>query len=257
MHRQHARSLSALSHHRMRPGCASPRPSPPSPSPLAKISPRSVKKTPPAPNSSMKAGGTRHRPRHGHGRDAPPCSGRRHGRQFPVSAAGAQEKNFSRSVKKTPPAPNTSMKAGGTRHRPRHGHGRDAPPASAADTAGSSLPQRLEPRKKENFPRSVKKTLTAPNSSMKAGGTRRDPRPQAPSFPGPTCTGPAPGATPHHPLTQECSWNESQSSLIWPTSRPPPPDVWITRPCTAISAKAVTCRKPTPMCRWIPASPGT
>ena len=193
MHRQHARSLSALSHHRMRPGCASPRPSPPSPSPLAKISPRSVKKTPPAPNSSMKAGGTRHRPRHGHSRDAPPAPAAatagssppqrpepRKKEKFPPEreegAASAEQlleggrltaqtaprarqavpclsgwsprKKFSRSVKKTPPAPNSSMKAGDSRHRPRHGHGRDAPPAPAADTAGSSLSQRLEPRKK-------------------------------------------------------------------------------------------------------------
>ena len=149
MHRQHARSLSALSHHRMRPGCASLHTRPPFPLSIGKNFPRSVKKTLTAPHSSMKAGGTRHKPRHGHGRDAPPapaadtagsslpqrleprkkeiftrereksaasaeqlheggrlpaqttpparprcspCSGRRHGRQFPASAAGAQEK---------------------------------------------------------------------------------------------------------------------------------------------------------------------
>ncbi len=48
----------------------------PFPLSIGKKFPWSVKKTLTAPHSSMKAGGTRHRPRHGHGRDAPPCSGR-------------------------------------------------------------------------------------------------------------------------------------------------------------------------------------
>ena len=139
--------------------------------------PQSVKKTATVPNKFMKAGDTRHRPRHGHGRDPPllrPLT-----QQVVHCLSGwrtGKRKNPPQSVKKTETVPNRFMKAGDTRHKPRHGHGRDAPLAPAADTAGCSLHSGWSTGKRKNFPQSVKKTATVPNKFMKAGDTRHRPR---------------------------------------------------------------------------------